>query len=116
MLTVQNKRAAVYNVNLFLYVIAHAWLCSSNQAETRAEFAERSVAKLEKTIDDLEGKKGFHLIFRMGKTHFVSSLLKSTKSVATGLQGFLRELPSVRIKGNSSLAEQYEIMFLLIRC
>lgn len=27
------------------------------QAETRAEFAERSVAKLEKTIDDLEGKK-----------------------------------------------------------
>lgn len=28
------------------------------QAETRAEFAERSVAKLEKTIDDLEGKKG----------------------------------------------------------
>lgn len=27
----------------------------SSQAETRAEFAERSVAKLEKTIDDLEG-------------------------------------------------------------
>lgn len=27
----------------------------SPQAETRAEFAERSVAKLEKTIDDLEG-------------------------------------------------------------
>lgn len=27
------------------------------QAETRAEFAERSVAKLEKTIDDLEGNK-----------------------------------------------------------
>lgn len=27
------------------------------QAETRAEFAERSVAKLEKTIDDLEGKR-----------------------------------------------------------
>ena len=25
------------------------------EAETRAEFAERSVAKLEKTIDDLEG-------------------------------------------------------------
>lgn len=32
-------------------------LCASfvPQAETRAEFAERSVAKLEKTIDDLEG-------------------------------------------------------------
>lgn len=29
---------------------------SITQAETRAEFAERSVAKLEKTIDDLEGK------------------------------------------------------------
>lgn len=27
-----------------------------SQAETRAEFAERSVAKLEKTIDDLEGR------------------------------------------------------------
>lgn len=25
------------------------------QAETRAEFAERTVAKLEKSIDDLEG-------------------------------------------------------------
>lgn len=30
-------------------------LCFVSQAETRAEFAERSVAKLEKTIDDLEG-------------------------------------------------------------
>lgn len=29
--------------------------CVFPQAETRAEFAERSVAKLEKTIDDLEG-------------------------------------------------------------
>jgi hypothetical protein len=27
------------------------------QAETRAEFAERTVAKLEKTIDDLEGRE-----------------------------------------------------------
>lgn len=42
-------------------------LCCSTQAETRAEFAERSVAKLEKTIDDLEGmitfllKSLFHL-------------------------------------------------------
>ncbi len=27
------------------------------QAETRAEFAERTVAKLEKSIDDLEGTK-----------------------------------------------------------
>lgn len=29
----------------------------SLQAETRAEFAEKTVSKLEKTIDDLEGKK-----------------------------------------------------------
>lgn len=45
------------------------------QAETRAEFAERSVAKLEKTIDDLEGTivlhctsefhSGYHEIFIM---------------------------------------------------
>lgn len=32
------------------------------QAETRAEFAERSVAKLEKTIDDLEGSPHTPLI------------------------------------------------------
>lgn len=34
-------------------------LCFVSQAETRAEFAERSVAKLEKTIDDLEGIQHF---------------------------------------------------------
>lgn len=32
---------------------------SITQAETRAEFAERTVAKLEKTIDDLEGMTFF---------------------------------------------------------
>lgn len=37
-------------MTLFLLKVA-LWF----QAETRAEFAERSVAKLEKTIDDLEG-------------------------------------------------------------
>lgn len=30
-------------------------VCCLKKAETRAEFAERTVAKLEKTIDDLEG-------------------------------------------------------------
>lgn len=40
--------------------VANARLCSSSQAETRAEFAERSVAKLEKTIDDLEGMKSLY--------------------------------------------------------
>lgn len=40
------------------------------QAETRAEFAERSVAKLEKTIDDLEGKT-----FRCA-AHFLNPTLK----------------------------------------
>lgn len=98
-------------------MIAHAWLCSSNQAETRAEFAERSVAKLEKTIDDLEGKNVFHLVFRTGTAAFVSLLhKKSTKSIVTGLEVFHGVLPSVGIKGNYSLAGQYEIMFLLIRC
>lgn len=92
-------------------MIAHARLCSSNQAETRAEFAERSVAKLEKTIDDLEGKNVFHLIFRVGKL-----LLKSIRSVGTGLQICLGQSPSVRNKGNSSLAVKYEVMFPLVRC
>lgn len=36
-------------------VLTHVVLWFVSQAETRAEFAERSVAKLEKTIDDLEG-------------------------------------------------------------
>ena len=36
------------------FVIPPSYLYA--KAETRAEFAERSVAKLEKTIDDLEGK------------------------------------------------------------
>lgn len=31
------------------------YLFTLSQAETRAEFAERTVAKLEKSIDDLEG-------------------------------------------------------------
>lgn len=44
--------------------IANVWLCSFTQAETRAEFAERSVAKLEKTIDDLEGMDRLHMIFQ----------------------------------------------------
>jgi len=35
------------------------------QAETRAEFAERSVAKLEKTIDDLEGMSTYTSLFFM---------------------------------------------------
>lgn len=34
--------------------LAVSLIPSLSQAETRAEFAERSVAKLEKTIDDLE--------------------------------------------------------------
>jgi hypothetical protein len=38
------------------YLFCYLWFVSYFlQAETRAEFAERSVAKLEKTIDDLEG-------------------------------------------------------------
>lgn len=63
---------------------ADARLSSSLQAETRAEFAERSVAKLEKTIDDLEGMNLFHLIFRPRKSLVVSLLVKknSTKTVA----------------------------------
>lgn len=37
---------------------------ASCQAENRAEFAERSVTKLEKSIDDLEGTKNtnFHVL------------------------------------------------------
>lgn len=39
------------------------------QAETRAEFAERSVAKLEKTIDDLEGIQLLPVVSASVPTH-----------------------------------------------
>lgn len=93
---------------------ANAWLSSSLQAETRAEFAERSVAKLEKTIDDLEGMNLLHLIFRPRKSLFVSSLVKkkSTKTVVFRHQnGCLHTC----IKGNYSLTLQCEIISLLVR-
>lgn len=43
-------------------------VCSC-QAETRAEFSERSVAKLEKTVDDLEGRP---LSPNLSHVHFFS--------------------------------------------
>jgi len=49
-------RAVARTLNRFMWPAN----VSSAQAETRAEFAERSVAKLEKTIDDLEGMSLFH--------------------------------------------------------
>lgn len=90
---------------------AHARLSSSLQAETRAEFAERSVAKLEKTIDDLEGMNLFHLMFRLRKTVFVLSLFKSTKTAMAS-----SDVPSAGTKGNSSLGLQCEVILLLFRC
>lgn len=39
--------------------VIHMFIVSVRKAETRAEFAERTVAKLEKTIDDLEGTLRF---------------------------------------------------------
>lgn len=47
------------------------------QAETRAEFAERSVAKLEKTIDDLEGMFSTLLSFTTINTSWSSQELTS---------------------------------------
>lgn len=54
------KLSATFNtkhLHTFVYSLYYNLLtfAFSSQAETRAEFAERSVAKLEKTIDDLEG-------------------------------------------------------------
>lgn len=45
-----------------------------SKAETRAEFAERTVAKLEKTIDDLEGKRHFNPTKRFQIFFFRSDL------------------------------------------
>lgn len=55
-------------VKLFLYVYMFIFF---PKAETRAEFAERTVAKLEKSIDDLEGTL---LIFPLVATLIVSLL------------------------------------------
>ena len=46
--------------------------CCVSQAETRAEFAERSVAKLEKTIDDLEGINNSPVLSASGSTHMAA--------------------------------------------
>lgn len=48
-------------LDLILWADTYMWFLS--QAETRAEFAERSVAKLEKTIDDLEGIQRWPVVF-----------------------------------------------------
>lgn len=57
------------------------------QAETRAEFAERTVAKLEKSIDDLEGMKSVQLM-----CHNVLSLSNRIGIYFnTGLQAKARE-------------------------
>ena len=52
-------------------------LVSHTQAETRAEFAERSVAKLEKTIDDLEG-----MILSFGIVCFTLSFCRNCTQVS----------------------------------
>lgn len=48
--------SAAQRVPYLLCPTAHSLLPELSQAETGAEFAEQSVVKLEKTIDDLEGK------------------------------------------------------------
>lgn len=69
----------------------------STQAETRAEFAERSVAKLEKTIDDLEGMNLFQLIFKHLKKFFCRKCAvtqqESTKNNFVRPYGFLLDPP-----------------------
>lgn len=45
-LAIFSEGSCVWVINVFFFLL---------KAETRAEFAERTVAKLEKTIDDLEG-------------------------------------------------------------
>lgn len=49
----------------------------SSQAETRAEFAERSVAKLEKTIDDLEGMTFFFSVQLWGYYSLYAFMLRT---------------------------------------
>lgn len=53
----------VWTVLLDLILWADTCMWFVSQAETRAEFAERSVAKLEKTIDDLEGIQRWPVVF-----------------------------------------------------
>lgn len=54
--------------------LANVRLYSCSQAETRAEFAERSVAKLEKTIDDLEGMNALRWFLQLIKGSFFNRM------------------------------------------
>lgn len=62
------------------------------QAETRAEFSERSVAKLEKTIDDLEGMTFIHsfshfsVISAPGEFSFIRVIVKHSGRKPLSLQ------------------------------
>lgn len=56
----------------------HYCVCSFFQAETRAEFAERTVAKLEKSIDDLEGMRSAPLTCHNTLLFFVFNLTHPT--------------------------------------
>lgn len=55
------------------------------QAETRAEFAERSVAKLEKTIDDLEGMEHIGEHERGRPCPLISSLWSAHQGIGSDL-------------------------------
>ncbi len=57
------------------------------QAETRAEFSERSVAKLEKSIDDLEGTSFIHSVISAPvKFSFICVIVKYSERLLLSLQ------------------------------
>lgn len=64
------------------------------QAETRAEFAERTVAKLEKSIDDLEGMQALPVCLtcrRIRLMHFAAQVNAFLIQAATVLVEILKE-------------------------
>lgn len=64
-----SEGSCVWKINMFIVF---------SKAETRAEFAERTVAKLEKTIDDLEGTPHFNLSFQYSDLHCFFTVLCSS--------------------------------------
>ena len=60
------------------------------QAETRAEFAERSVAKLEKTIDDLEGMEHMRACEKGRPCLLILSLWSVHQRIGSDLEYWMR--------------------------
>lgn len=84
---------------------------NSIQAETRAEFAERTVAKLEKSIDDLEGMQALPVCLTCRRIMvFAAQVNAFLIQAATVLVEILKEWkhPFEGVGGNNDMSKSYK--------